>query len=132
VRYLLDTHSWIWGQATPERLGANTRAILEGTGDYEELLLSAMSIVELGILVAKNRVEVQLPLPEWVAKACSMTRFRLVHLSGEIGVEAATLPGDFHFDPADRVIAATARIEGATILTADRALHAYPHVRCLW
>ena len=86
MRYLLDTHSWIWGQASPEKLSASTRAILAGTGDYEELLLSTVSIVELGILVAKNRVEVQLPLPEWVAKACSMARFNLVHLSGEIGL----------------------------------------------
>jgi PIN domain nuclease of toxin-antitoxin system len=53
-------------------------------------------------------------------------------LSTEVAVESCHLPGEFHRDPADQIITATARVHALTLLTADQRLQAYGHVRTLW
>ncbi len=57
---------------------------------------------------------------------------QFIPVDNEIGIEAANLPGEFHKDPADRIIVATGRKFGAPVVTADEKIRAYPHVRTIW
>jgi PIN domain nuclease of toxin-antitoxin system len=57
------------------------------------------------------------------------TRVKLLHLSPSIAVESTILPSEFHKDPADRLIVATARVHDCPLMTADAKILAYPHVK---
>ena len=123
---LLDTHYWIWQQAGRKDLvPAKTLKLMEAAAAAGQLLLSAMSIWELGMLESKGRVELTLPCEQWVHEALATPGLTLVPLTPEIAVHSTRLPGDLHGDPSDRIIAATARITGARLATRDRKLIAY-------
>ena len=104
-----------------------TEAAGEGT-----LLLSVFSVWELGMLEAKGRIQLSAPCEEWVRKALATRGLTLAPLTPEIALESTRLPGSFHGDPADRIIAATARRMGARLLTRDGKLLDYArqgHIR---
>ena len=127
---LLDTHFWIWQQAgRNDLIPAGTLKEMEAAAAAGRLLLSAMSIWELGMLESKGRVRLSLPCEQWVHEALATPGLTLVPLTPEIAVHSTRLPGNFHSDPADRIIAATARIMGARLATWDRKLIAYAKQR---
>jgi PIN domain nuclease of toxin-antitoxin system len=121
-RYLLDTHVWLWMQATPDRLRAQTRHLLEDTTN--ELLLSAASAWEIAI---KHRIG-KLPLPEEPSTYVPdrMRRSGVIPLPVEHAhvLRTSSLP-DHHQDPFDRVLVAQAQVFGIPIITVDTKLHAY-------
>jgi len=123
---LLDTHAWVWfrlGEAAAFRR-ASIEAI-NAAAARSTLRVSVISVWEVAMLVAKGRLQLGRPVTEWVRGALSAPGLLLAELSAEIAVEACDLPGDFHDDPADRIIVATARAIGATLYTKDRAILAY-------
>jgi PIN domain nuclease of toxin-antitoxin system len=123
---LLDTHYWIWFQAgdrekfTPRLLTAIQEAAGEG-----RLLLSVISVWELGLLEARGRVHLHTSCEQWVAEALAIPGLSLAPLTLEIALDCTRLPGTFHGDPADRIIAATARRTGAHLVTRDQRLLDY-------
>ncbi len=131
MRYLLDTHAWIWltsGSASvPSRVNQMIR-----DARVESLLVSAISVWEFSKLVEKGRLQIACDGAQWIRQALDQPKLRLVELSPEIAWESTRLPGDFHSDPADQIIVATARHEGAILLTADAMLRRYPHVKSEW
>ncbi len=132
MKYLLDTHTWIWMNVSPERLSPTCASLLESLADPDELLLSGISLWEVCKLVEKNRITLLADLEEWVASALDTPRLRVVPLDFKVFLRSTTLPQPFHSDPADQMIVATARLQDATIVTKDRLLHDYPHVKTLW
>jgi PIN domain nuclease of toxin-antitoxin system len=72
-----------------------------------------------------------MPHAEWSSRALAHSGVRLLELSPEIAAESTELPGDFHKDPADQIIVATARLHGCPLLTSDRKILDYPHVQTL-
>ena len=77
------------------------------------------------MLEAKGRIRLSSPCGQWVEEALATPGLTLVPLTPEIALDSSRLPGDFHGDPADRIIAATARRMGARLLTRDEKLLAY-------
>ena len=77
------------------------------------------------MLESKGRLQLQMACLEWVGEATQRAGLRVLPLSPEIAVASTRLPGEFHGDPSDRIIAATARHEGAILVTRDRALVRY-------
>ncbi len=132
MKYQLDTHVWIWWMARPEKLSYRARDILSERINYSELLLSAISMWEFCKLVEKGRLKVSCSTREWLGEALDMPGLRLVPLTPSIACDSTSLPGNPGNDPADQIITATARVENATLLTADVKLLEYPHVRTLW
>lgn len=132
MKYLLDTHTWIWWHVRPQNLSEKVRKIISRVDNYEELLLSAISPWEFSMLLKKRRLGISCPPEEWLNVALSMPRLRLVPLSPLIAYRSTVLPPTCNGDPADRIIVATAREENAIILTKDRNIHAYQHVRTIW
>lgn len=132
MKYLLDTHTWIWWNSAPEKLSARARTAIEDVRKYEELLLSSISPWEFSKLVELERLQVNCDGEQWIQTALNMAKLRLVELSPEIAWRSTTLPGEFQQDPADQIIVATARMENAIIITKDKLILDYPHVRSLW
>lgn len=120
MRFVLDTHIWIWSLVDPSRLAPDVRATL---GDAEhELWLSSISVWETLVLVRKGRLKVTgSDGRAWVADALGRAPLREVAVTHAIAAESEQLDLD-HWDPVDRIIAATARVLEATLITADKRL----------
>lgn len=132
MKYLLDTHTWIWWHMRPEKLSRKVKTLIENSIKYEELLLSAISPWEFSKLLEKGRLGISCNPEVWINSALEMSKLRLVPLSPVIAYRSTILPPKFHDDPADQIIVATARAENATILTKDGLIQAYKHIKTLW
>ncbi len=133
---LLDTHVWIWlvtGQ--PGMLAPPVLAAIDAAGARRELLVSIVSVWKIGLLHARQRINLSMPIQTWVQQALSPPGIRLLPLSDPaVLLDSCALPGEFHPDPADRMLVAAARAEGATLVTRDRKILDYAqlgHVRAL-
>ncbi|MFN5756857.1 MAG: type II toxin-antitoxin system VapC family toxin [Planctomycetia bacterium] len=129
MSFLLDTHVWIWTQEQPDAIGPEARTLLETTSD--ELCVCAVSSLEIARLVAGGLLELKGSLDRWVRTALDTLEARSIDIDHRIAIEAYKLPGRFHKDPADRMLVATARINGLTLVTADERILSYRAVRTL-
>jgi PIN domain nuclease of toxin-antitoxin system len=132
MKYILDTHTWVWWNMNPEKLSEAVRSLISEPKRYEELLLSAISTWEFSKLLEKGRLGISCNPEEWISEALDMPKLRLVPLSPTVAYRSTSLPQPFNEDSADQIIVATAREENATILTKDGKIHKYKHVRSLW
>jgi PIN domain nuclease of toxin-antitoxin system len=124
--YLLDAHIWFWlVRGTEGRLAGNTAAKLERAARTRPLGVSVISLWEIAMLVKKGRVELGLPVRDWVQSSLDHRGFVLVALDPNIAIESCDLPGDFHPDPADRFLVATARLNNAVLVTRDKRILQY-------
>jgi len=96
------------------------------------MLLSAISPWEFSRLLEKGRIGISCDPEDWINAALDLPKLRLVHLSPILAYRSTILPHPFPDDPADQIIVATAREEDATILTKDKNILEYKHVRSLW
>jgi len=123
---LLDTHVWLWfAEGMSTKLSARSVAMIDKARREVGLLVSAISVWELGMQIAKGRVQLSAPLNIWVRRAVNAPGIRLVPVDGDIAVESTALPGTLHADPADRFLIATARVLNATIATRDAQIIEY-------
>jgi len=129
VRYLLDTHVWIWSQESPEQLSTKSRRELSNI-DHERVV-SAISTLEIARLMHLGLLRLKHTFAEWEELSLTELSASTIDLTHEIAWEAYNLPGTFHNDPADRVLVATARIKKLTLITADELILRYPHVKTL-
>ena len=132
MKYVLDTHVWVWWHMQPKKLSKRVRSIISHPDQYEELLLSAISPWEFSKLLEKKRIGISCDPQGWIREALEMSKLRLVPLTPTLSYRSTTLPPPFHEDPADQIIVATAREEKATVLTKDKLIQEYTHVRAVW
>lgn len=125
MKYLLDTHVWLWAEFEPARMRTATERVL--AQPEAELWLSPVSIWELGVLVRKNRFQLQRSLDALVAEIAPR---KIAAVTAEVALEASRIPFTY-FDPADNLIAATARVYGLTLVTADEKLLKTAGLDCL-
>ncbi len=124
---VLDTHVWVWwvnggNQLPQDYLALIAAKIANGIG------VSAISCWEVAKLVELGRLQLSLPVNQWLAQALQPPVV-LLPLSPEIAVGSTQLPGSFRRDPADQIIVATARFYGCHLVTVDRSIRAYPYVQ---
>ena len=125
-RILVDTHVFVWLLSGSEELTANARQEIEScTKNEGQVLISAISIWEIGMLSQKGRITLKKPTLQWVKEALKAPYIYLAPLSPEIAIESCQLPGEFHGDPSDRIIAATSRVLNVPLLTKDVRIHEY-------
>ncbi len=127
---VLDTHIWVWWVHGDSTLPASTRALLDSS-EQAGLAVSAVSCWEVAKLVERERLVLPCPVFDWIRQALEYPGVRLIELSPRICVESTQLPGEFHSDPADQIIVATARILDAPLVTVDGKILKYPHVRLI-
>jgi PIN domain nuclease of toxin-antitoxin system len=126
---VLDTATWVWRASDPKRLTASARRAIDRA---EQALVSAISVWEVAMLVAKRRIQLDRPVELWVDIALALPGVQLAPLTPAIAVRSTKLPGEFHPDPADRIIVATALENAVPIITPDDRIRSYPHVQTAW
>ena len=119
---LLDTHVLVWWLDDRRRLSAAQRDVVASADAGSPLLVSDISLWEVATLHSLGRIRLTIPLREWLEKAAAPPLVRRQGISPAIAETVAALPDSFHRDPADRILVATARVLGATLLTQDRRI----------
>lgn len=119
MKLLLDTHIWLWALLEPERLTPAVRTALESADN--ELWLSPISVWEALVLAERGRLSLNAPVAEWIERMVRAIPRREAPLTHDIAVASRQLKLP-HQDPADRFLAATARVLGLTLVTADERL----------
>ncbi|WP_319526571.1 type II toxin-antitoxin system VapC family toxin [uncultured Desulfosarcina sp.] len=117
---LLDTHVLVWLDEGNPRLGSNALKQINTAFGDSDLAVSAISFWEISMLVQKERLEIRMEMDVW-RKELIESGLREIPLGGEIAIRSAVLR-DFHGDPADRMIVATALQLSATLVTADKKI----------
>lgn len=127
---VLDTHAWIWWTALEQRLGEGAkRAIAEA----DSIGISAISVWEVVMLERKGRISFDRRPAEWVRQALARPGVEAIAVDPPIAVSAAALDGDgAPADPTDRMIYATARSLGATLVTKDEVLREFDPRGTVW
>jgi PIN domain nuclease of toxin-antitoxin system len=125
---VLDTHIWVWWVHDDAHLSAQQKKLIQGN-EEQGLGISIISCWEVAKLVEYKRLTLSCPVSEWFDEALAYPGVQLLNLTPQIAVESTQLPGEFHRDPADQIIVATARIYGSPLLTADDKILRYPHVK---
>ena len=122
---LLDTHIWLWLEAGSNELSARDRGTIATALGGGRLHVAAISLWELALLASRRRVVLGQPTNLWFDRALAEPGPIVEPLSVRVAIESCALPGTFHRDPVDRMIVATARVIGATLMTRDRRILDY-------
>ena len=126
---VLDTHIWFYFiNDGPEKLPAEVRKAIR---DNDVLGVSIISCWEIAMLVAKNRLRFSIDVQDWITKALKYKGIKLIELTPEIAVLATRLPGEFHKDPADRIIVASSLKLGAPLVTLDQNIKKWGYVQTI-
>ena len=128
MKYLLDTCSFIWLCAEPSRL--SRAAVSAMDADEAALLFSDASVLEIGLKWSARKLQLPVPPRQWVESQISAWSLTSVPITREDIYRAGELP-EYHRDPFDRLLVATALSHGSTIITPDTAIREYP-VAWLW
>jgi len=130
---VLDTHTLVWwANGEGAALSAGAHQAIEAELDGGQILVSSISAWELAMLVARGRMALSMDVSEWLAVVGQIDAVAFVPVDNELAVRSTQLPGEFHKDPADRLIVATARKHAVPVVTADAKIRDYPHVRSIW
>lgn len=119
MKALLDTHVLLWWFEEKPKLSSRQRRVIEGASAENPLLVSDITLWEIATLYELGRIALKLPLRDWLTHATAPPLVQRIGINPAVASEVAGLPSHFHRDPADRIITATARLLGATLLTRD-------------
>jgi PIN domain nuclease of toxin-antitoxin system len=128
---LLDTHIWLWWLHTPEQLSERGRSLLTIGENQNTLIVSAISVWEIAVKHSNGKLPLPLPVNEWFALAKTRPGITIEPLDPLDAITSTQLPGDFHKDPADRIIVAIAYRRNIELMTCDQKILNYPHVKTL-
>lgn len=129
---VLDTHVWIWWVSNPEKLSPSASQAIDEAIASSTLVISSISTWEIAMLVKKNRLELTIDTRDWIRKTEGLPFVHFAPLDNTIMLRTVELPGEFHPDPADRMIVATALTMGLPLVTRDEKILAYPHLETIW
>ena len=116
---VLDTHALVWLVNGDDQLSTAARKRVEATSC---VWVSAITAWEIGMLVAKGRLQLTRDTKEWMDEVLALPGVRLAPVDAEVAIASTRLPGELHGDPADRIIVATARHLGAALVTTDEKI----------
>ncbi len=119
---LLDTHAWLWLELGEDYFTPLQKRQLNNAAINLHLYVAGISLLEVANLHRRKRISLPIPLDTWFEQSFSQVGITLLQITPRIAVETTFLPESFHGDPADRIIAATARVENLTLCTHDEAL----------
>lgn len=127
---VLDTHVWLWWLSAPARL---SRAAGKAIEQAPRIGVSTLSAWEVAMLAIRGRISLDRDVGLWVRQALADERIESLAPSADVAVAAGLLDAhSFPGDPVDRLIYATARSTGATLITRDAAIRAFDSASTLW
>lgn len=128
---LVDTHVVLWLAFDPGKLSTRARsAIDDARRNADGLAVSDITLLELSTLSSKGRIHLGISLESFLGEV--EARFNVLPITGRACVRALALPLTYPRDPADRIIAATALVEGLALLTADREIRRSKALPTIW
>lgn len=128
---LVDTHVVVWLAFDQDQISRKARtAIDEARRNADGLAISDITLMELATLASKGRVRLDISLESFLQEV--ETRFVVLPITGRACARAIGLPASYPRDPADRIIGATALVEGLSLLTADRDIRRSRALRTIW
>ena len=126
---VLDTHAWIWWVSEPVRLGKTAKREIHRA---KRIGIPAICCLEVATLAARNRIALDRPTLQWLHDALALPLIDLLPITPAVAVKAVELPALFPGDPADRLVAATAILESALLITKDERMRESGLVRTAW
>ncbi len=129
---VLDTHALVWWANGEDALSKKAKTAIERELDGGQIIVSAISAWEIAMLVERERLVLSMDVASWLTTVSAIDAVRFVPIDVEIGLKSVDLPGEFHKDPADRMIVATARKLAVPLVTRDEKIRAYKHVKTIW
>jgi PIN domain nuclease of toxin-antitoxin system len=128
---LVDTHVVVWLAFDQGQLSKKARAAIDDARkNGDGLAISDITLLELATLASKRRIQLDISLESFLQEV--EARFIVLPISGRACVRAIGLPATYPKDPADRIIGATALVEGLPLLTADREILRSKVIRTIW
>ena len=128
---LVDTHVVVWLAFDKSRLSKKARAAIDDARAKEDgLAISDITLLELARLASKGRIRIDISLESFLEEV--ETRFAVLPISGRACTRAVGLPATFPKDPVDRIIVATALVQGLSLISADREIHRSKVVKTIW
>jgi len=125
---LLDTHAWVWWASGSAQLSAKAKKVL---AREKRLMVSAISCWEISTLVRLEKLKFDRPAEQWIEQSLADPMLECIEISSKVAVLAGSL-NDFHGDPADRLIVATAQALGCNLVTKDRKITDYLKGHVIW
>ena len=129
---VLDTHTLVWWVTGDPALSKKARASIEREQQGGDIIVSSISAWEIAMLVDRDRLVLSMDVDNWLATVAQIDTVRFLPVDVEIALKSVGLPGEFHKDPADRMIVATARKLAVPLVTKDEKMRAYAHVKTIW
>jgi PIN domain nuclease of toxin-antitoxin system len=126
---VLDTHAWIWWANESASIPASTRRQIDGA---DRIAVPAICCWELAMLVARQRIGLTMDVEVWIDLALQRPGVELMPLSPAIAVLSTRLPGEFHGDPADRLIVASSLVANAPLVSRDDKIHGWGFIQTIW
>jgi PIN domain nuclease of toxin-antitoxin system len=128
---LLDTHVVLWLTTDPAKLSSKAKSAIEDARkNGDGLAISDITLLELATLAGKGRIRLRISLESFLREV--EARFVVLPISGRACARAMGLPAAYPKDPADRIIGATALVEGLSLLTADRQIRRSKALQTIW
>ncbi|PCE23906.1 VapC toxin family PIN domain ribonuclease [Paraburkholderia acidicola] len=129
---VLDTHALVWWVTADPTLSKKARTAIDRELAGGEIIVSAISAWEIAMLVDRERLVLSMDVGSWLATVSAIEAVRFISIDPETAVKSVELPGEFHKDPADRMIVALARKFSVPLVTKDEKIRAYAHVKTIW
>jgi PIN domain nuclease of toxin-antitoxin system len=127
---LLDTHVLIWAANEPAKLSSRAKEVVRAAGQSGGLAISAITLWELAWLATHGRMEIIGTVDAFVEEISARTSIRPI--TTQIAILASQLPKSYTSDPCDRLIGATAMIEGFALVTRDRNIRECKQISTIW
>lgn len=129
MNVLLDTCAIVWTVSEPERLSAEALKVL--TSPEVTVYFSPISSAEIACLSDRKQIGLDRHWKIWFNHFVALNHWQCLDITLDVIQEAYALPEQFHRDPADRIIVATARLHNLCVITGDSKILNYPHVRAM-
>lgn len=129
---VLDTHVIIWDALNPKLLSQKAKALIAEANESDGMIFCEISLWEITMMMQKGRLQIDSSFLDFIHLLKAANNYIFQGISPEIAELSTKLPAEVNSDPADRIIAATAIIEKAQLITADKNLRKAKSISAIW
>jgi len=119
---ILDIHVLLWSLLSPEELSEEVRGVISYAQKEGKLIVCSISLWEIAMLKFKKRINIYHPVKDFLAAITNVPGLLVKDISSQIAAESVLLTDEFHGGPTDRIIVATTKVYGATLITSDQKI----------